>query len=204
MQLRKKPEKNPGLQRGLNPWPRDTGAMLYQLSYEAFWVRDIWHKYHLRYFKIVSNFTRLTVREITYNNFEISLVVFMWNITTNHALLYRYWWNTRIFPFTKKSSSRAYLHLSRVRILVSPWLLTWLANYKRAFRSGARLVQISLRYKIFLFFIKVLTFWNRKYKYYCLYFSFITLYPSFITFCDRHFAIGDHCNCIFLLFRKWI
>ena len=31
----KKPEKNSGLQRGLNPWPRDTGVMLYQLSYEA-------------------------------------------------------------------------------------------------------------------------------------------------------------------------
>ena len=31
----KKPEKNSGLQRGLNPGPRDTGAMLYQLSYEA-------------------------------------------------------------------------------------------------------------------------------------------------------------------------
>ena len=31
----KKPEKNSGLQRGLNPWPRDTGATLYQLSYEA-------------------------------------------------------------------------------------------------------------------------------------------------------------------------
>ena len=31
----KKPEKNPGLQRGLNPWPCDTCAMLYQLSYEA-------------------------------------------------------------------------------------------------------------------------------------------------------------------------
>ena len=31
----KKPEKNSGLQRGLNPWPCETGAMLYQLSYEA-------------------------------------------------------------------------------------------------------------------------------------------------------------------------
>ena len=31
----KKPEKNSGLQRGLNPWPRDTGATLYQLSYKA-------------------------------------------------------------------------------------------------------------------------------------------------------------------------
>ena len=46
-------------------------------------------------------------------------------------LLYRYWWNTRIFPFTKKSylhraQWRYHFYLSRVRILVSPWLLTWL------------------------------------------------------------------------------
>ena len=44
-------------------------------------VRDIWHKYHLWYFKIVSNFTHLTAREITYNNSEISGAVFMPNIT---------------------------------------------------------------------------------------------------------------------------
>ena len=49
---------------------------------------DILHKYHSGYFKIVSNFTRLTAREITYNNFEISLVVFIPNITTNHAITY--------------------------------------------------------------------------------------------------------------------
>ena len=34
----------------------------------------------------ISNFIHLTAREITYNNFEISLVVFMPNITTNHAI----------------------------------------------------------------------------------------------------------------------
>ena len=50
--------------------------------------RYIWHKYQLQYFKIVSNLTRLTAREISYNNFEISLVVFMSNITTNHAITY--------------------------------------------------------------------------------------------------------------------
>ena len=49
---------------------------------------DIWHKYHSWYFKSVSNFTRLTSREITYNKFEISLVVFIPNITTNHAIAY--------------------------------------------------------------------------------------------------------------------
>ena len=30
-------------------------------------------------------------REITYNNFEISLAVFMTNITTNHAITYTNW-----------------------------------------------------------------------------------------------------------------
>ena len=60
------------------------------------------------YFKIVSNFTRLTAREIMSNNFEISLVVFVPNITINHAITYtnrpfswwRYWTTTiRIFFF---------------------------------------------------------------------------------------------------------
>ena len=35
--------------------------------------------------KIVSHFTRLTAGEIIYNNFEISLVVFMPNIAKNYA-----------------------------------------------------------------------------------------------------------------------
>ena len=52
--------------------------------------RDIWHKYHSWYFKIVSNFTCLTAREITYNDFEISLEGFMPNITTNHGIIYTY------------------------------------------------------------------------------------------------------------------
>ena len=42
-------------------------------------------------FQNCPNLTRLTAREITYNNFEISLVVygvFMPNITTNHAITY--------------------------------------------------------------------------------------------------------------------
>ena len=45
-------------------------------------------QYHSWYSKTVSNFTRLTALEITYNNFEISLLVFMPNITTNHAIAY--------------------------------------------------------------------------------------------------------------------
>ena len=35
-----------------------------------------------------TDFTRLTALEITYNNFEILLVVFMPNISTNHAITY--------------------------------------------------------------------------------------------------------------------
>ena len=39
--------------------------------------------------KIVSNFTPPKAREIsTYNNFEMSFVVFMPNITANHAITY--------------------------------------------------------------------------------------------------------------------
>ena len=45
-------------------------------------------QYHSWYFKTVSYFTLLTAREIAYNNFEISLVVFMPNITTNHAITF--------------------------------------------------------------------------------------------------------------------
>ena len=45
----------------------------------AWFVRDIWHKYHSWYFKIASNF-----------NFEISVVVFMPSITTNHAITNTY------------------------------------------------------------------------------------------------------------------
>ena len=75
-----------------------------------------------------------------------SLFIF---VMINNYLLYRYWWNTRIFPFTKKSylhrsQWRYYFYLSRVRILVSPWLLTWLANYKRASRSKKKYIYISI------------------------------------------------------------
>ena len=67
MQLRKEAWiKNSGLQRALNPWPRDSGAMLYQLSYEAtdagsgsivgsyvplkeVSVNDIWNKSYMNY-----------------------------------------------------------------------------------------------------------------------------------------------------------
>ena len=49
-------------------------------------MHHVWHKCHSWYFKIVSNYTRPTAREMTYNNFEISLMVFTPNITTNHAI----------------------------------------------------------------------------------------------------------------------
>ena len=49
-------------------------------------INVIFDIYHLRYFKIVTNFTCLTARKITYNNFEISPVVFMPNITTDTIL----------------------------------------------------------------------------------------------------------------------
>ena len=70
------------------------------------------------------------------------------------------WWNTRIFPFTKKSylhraQWRYYIYLSRVRILVLPWLLTWLANYKRASLSGARPVLLKKSCLLCMNFISI-------------------------------------------------
>ena len=112
----------------------------------------------------------------------------------NINLLYRYWWNTRSFPFTKKSylhrgQWRYYFYLSRVRILVSPWLLTWLANYKSMQESSLRSRRLEVggtkkQRRLARELPALVT------KYYCLYFSFISLYPRFITFlwqafCDR-------------------
>ena len=53
--------------------------------------------------------------------------------------------------------------------------LIWNCIHKIALRcKDGRVIEI------FLFFIKILTFSHRKYKYYFLYFSLTTLYPSFI------------------------
>ena len=37
-QLKKQPEKKMRLERDSNPWPCDTGAMLYPLSCQATWI----------------------------------------------------------------------------------------------------------------------------------------------------------------------
>ena len=41
-------------------------------------------------------------REITYNNFEISLTVFMPNITTNHAIICLYDYQQKVYNFHMK------------------------------------------------------------------------------------------------------
>ena len=63
---------------------------LSQSNCRNFSCSSIRHKNHSWCSKIVSNFTRLKCREITYDNFEISLVVFMPNISRNHAVTYTY------------------------------------------------------------------------------------------------------------------
>ena len=51
-------------------WKLQTFCGKYYKHIKAWFVRDIWYKYHSWYFKIVSNFTRLTARENMYNNFK--------------------------------------------------------------------------------------------------------------------------------------
>ena len=50
----------------------------------------------------ISELSQISAREITYNDFEILLVVFMPNITTNHAITYtNYLCNVdAVFSFT--------------------------------------------------------------------------------------------------------
>ena len=127
------------------------------------------YKLYLRVFNsIFHSFTAFT-HDISSKTLEDKLIRIHARACDILYLLHRYWWNTRIFPFPKKS----YLHRAQWR-------------YYLCEDIGVAMVTNI----IFLFFIRILTFWNRKYKYYCLYFSFITLYPSFITFfwqafCDR-------------------
>ena len=87
-----------------------TFFVLYYKQITAWFVRDIRHKYHSWYFKIVSNFTRLTALEITYNNFEISLVVFIPDITTNHAFTYY----TNLIKFLQVYENNKSRHCFRV------------------------------------------------------------------------------------------
>ena len=75
------------------------------------------------------------------------------HINRSLALICFYYIDKRVFPFTKKSylhraQWRYYFYLSRVRILVLPWLLTWLGNYKRPSRSGARPVLLKFHFVI--------------------------------------------------------
>ena len=56
-------------------------------------------------------------REISYNNFEISLVVFMPNITINHAITYT---NSEINDREEKEKEHGSSKLTSLTILCSP------------------------------------------------------------------------------------
>ena len=101
------------------------------------YTRYIGHKYHLWYFKVVSNFTLLTAREITYNNFEISLMVFMPNMATNHAIIYLY-----KFHKSKNPAKPNYHIMSR------SWT-SWLWDFYIMFLLGASVLMFVTIFMIF-------------------------------------------------------
>ena len=79
----------------------------------------------------------------------VNLCMYVCKLCMYVCLLYRSDEIPGFFILLKKSYRhraqwRYYLYLSRVRILVSPWLLTWLANNERASRSGARPIILKL------------------------------------------------------------
>ena len=70
------------------------------------------------YFKIISKFTRLTAREITYNNFQISLVVY---------------WSCYLITYIQIQISHNFSGRGKLRILVSNSILLIVAGL---FKSG--------------------------------------------------------------------
>ena len=64
--------------------------LLHEKSLQFDWLRAVVFQLNLKYVIFGINTTRdiSKLSQITYNNFEISLVVFMPNITTNHAITY--------------------------------------------------------------------------------------------------------------------
>ena len=86
----------------------------------AWFICDIGlgHKYHLWYFKVVSYFTRVTARENTYNNFEISLMVCQTWLQI--MLLYTY---TNFI--NRKNPAKPNYHIIYIEILNQPivWFL---------------------------------------------------------------------------------
>ena len=103
----------------------DSGAVLNQISNQANWevVTNLW----------VRN-TPVDGKENNYeeryehDDWSSQLYEYNFSSCEKNCLLYKHQWNTRIFPFTKKSylhraQWRYYFYLSRVRILVSPWML---------------------------------------------------------------------------------
>ena len=69
-------------------------------------------------------------REIIYNTFEISLVVFMPNITTNHAITYTYQNSLISLPYPKLACLKSPPHHSGTYMyLYSPYIAVPLAPY---------------------------------------------------------------------------
>ena len=76
-------KKNSGLQRGLNPWPCDIGAMLYQLSYEA---TDIGSRLHSQWLHSSVGRASHRYREVTDSNPVEVLNFFSGSFTQLHKL----------------------------------------------------------------------------------------------------------------------
>ena len=68
----------------------------------------------------MSNFTSLKAPEITYNNFEILRLVFMPNMTTNHAIIYtnKYCYYCTFIPLDNLSFSSCKIKRKQYRNFV--------------------------------------------------------------------------------------
>ena len=123
-----------------------------------------------------------------------------------YFLLYRYWWNTRIFPLLKN-----HIFMARSEVLFLSFTCEDIGVAMVTNMISQLQESFPLRHAAGSFEISF-TKWPRgaktaqlpvTFSVSCQIFTSI-LFPSSKNIQEDYFAIGDHFNCTILLFRKWI
>ena len=154
LQLRKEAwKKNSGLQRGLIPWPRDTGATLYQLSYESTDVgsRSILGSYDssfdflfvVTYQSVINCLIVHTITVSCFQSVKIILSTCHCHLSSRFLILWRL--SSCCFPF---STSFLFDIFTWKTIFTDSWVfckiqallqtLIWLMSYARLFQKLSR------------------------------------------------------------------
>ena len=130
-QLKKQPEKKLKLEWDSKPWPCDTGAMLYPLSYQAtwidgqLWVRDIPDDseiYEYEYMKIIYVNCRWNISEIW--SLQCAINLSSWRATWKKIQAWTGFKTMTLWYWCNALSTEVPSHMDRWSI-VSSWYTQW-------------------------------------------------------------------------------